>query len=50
MFVINMNFLRGRLGVEVINGKIYVIGGFNGYTEFSIVEVFDEFINIWKLV
>lgn len=50
MFVISMNFYRGRFEFEVVNGKIFVIGGFNGYIEFNIVEIYDEIINSWSFV
>lgn len=45
-----MNFYRGRLEFEVVNGKIFVIGGFNGYIEFNIVEIYDGIINSWSFV
>lgn len=48
MFVISMNSYRGRLELEVVNGKIFVIGGFNGNIEFNIMEIYNEFINIWS--
>ncbi|MEM2704254.1 MAG: NosD domain-containing protein [Candidatus Bathyarchaeia archaeon] len=32
----------------VMNGKIYVIGGWDGYTELSTVEEFDPQTNSWK--
>ena len=36
-----LKYPRAYLGAEVINGKIYALGGFNGKSHLSVVEVFD---------
>lgn len=43
-------FIRRYVRVGVVNGIIYVIGGYDGSVYFNIVECFDFMINVWKLV
>ncbi len=41
---------RTEFQTEVINGKIYAIGGLNGSTRLSSVEVYDSSTNNWTLL
>jgi kelch-like protein 18 len=45
-----MSTLRSRVGVTVMNGLLYAIGGFNGYERLRTVEVFDTEQRKWKEV
>ncbi|CAD5213163.1 unnamed protein product [Bursaphelenchus okinawaensis] len=44
----SMNSVRTRVGVSALNGKLYVMGGYNGEVRLSIVEVFDPKRNEWS--
>lgn len=46
----NMSMLRSRVGVAVMNSKLYAIGGYNGQERLSTVEVFDPESNKWTRV
>lgn len=46
----NMSHLRSRVGVAVMNSKLYAIGGYNGHERLSTVEVFDPESNEWTKV
>lgn len=41
-----MDFLL-YLGVVVINGFVYVVGGFNGFLRVRIVDVYDSVKDMW---
>lgn len=41
-------FDRSRVGVAVLNGKLYAFGGFNGTERLSTVEVYDPRKNKWS--
>lgn len=46
----SMCTLRSRVGVCVLSGKMYAIGGYNGVERLDTVEVFDPEKECWKLV
>ncbi len=39
---------RAELGVGVVNGILYAVGGYNGYTALSTVEAYDPSTNTWS--
>ena len=39
---------RSDAGVAALNGKIYVVGGFNGFKQFRSVEIFDPQTGTWQ--
>ncbi|XP_017076911.2 kelch-like protein 18 [Drosophila eugracilis] len=43
-----MSMMRSRVGVAVLNGKLYAFGGFNGTERLSTVEVYDPRKNKWS--
>lgn len=45
-----MTMLRSRVGVVVMNNKMYAIGGYNGHERLSTVEVFDPVRKCWSKV
>jgi kelch-like protein 18 len=45
-----MSMLRSRVGVAVMRGKLYAIGGYNGTERLSTVEVFDPQYRAWSRV
>jgi len=45
-----MSILRSRVGVAVLNNKLYAFGGYNGIERLSSVEVFDPAIKSWNIV
>lgn len=45
-----MNIMRSRVGVAVMDGKLYAIGGYNGIDRLNIVEVYDSKMKYWKRV
>jgi kelch-like protein 18 len=45
-----MSMLRSRVGVSVMRGKLYAIGGYNGTERLSTVEVFDPQHRSWNKV
>lgn len=45
-----MTMLRSRVGVTVMNNKLYAIGGYNGSERLSTVEAFDPVTNSWSKV
>lgn len=45
-----MSMLRSRVGVSVMRGKLYAIGGYNGAERLSTVEVFDPVHKTWNKV
>lgn len=45
-----MSILRSRVGVAVLNSKLYAFGGYNGIERLSSVEVFDPATKSWNIV
>lgn len=45
-----MNIRRSVFGVVVVSGRIYVVGGYDGYIFLSIVECYLLVINSWNFV
>lgn len=45
-----MSTLRSRVGVAVMNGLLYAIGGFNGHERLRTVEVFNPETRQWREV
>jgi hypothetical protein len=45
-----MSILRSRVGVSVLNNKLYAFGGYNGVERLSSVEVFDPATKSWNIV
>lgn len=45
-----MSILRSRVGVAVLNNKLYAFGGYNGIERLSSVEVFDPSTKSWNIV
>lgn len=45
-----MSILRSRVGVAVLNNKLYAFGGYNGIERLSSVEVFDPATKSWNIV
>ena len=45
-----MNTLRSRVGVAVLNGCLYAVGGFDGNERLNTVEKFDPVTKIWSVV
>lgn len=45
-----MSILRSRVGVAVLNRKLYAFGGYNGIERLSSVEVFDPTTKSWSIV
>ncbi|XP_052253854.1 kelch-like protein 18 [Dreissena polymorpha] len=45
-----MSTLRSRVGVTVLNGHLYAIGGYDGQDRLSTVEVFDQGTKRWNKV
>ena len=45
-----MHVLRSRVGVAVLKGRLYAIGGYDGTDRLNTVEVFDPELGQWKLV
>lgn len=45
-----MSILRSRVGVAVLNNKLYAFGGYNGIERLSSVEVFDPAKKSWNIV
>ncbi|TMW52279.1 hypothetical protein DOY81_002612 [Sarcophaga bullata] len=43
-----MSMMRSRVGVAVMDGKLYAFGGFNGSERLSTVEVYDPKKNVWS--
>nr|XP_014094600.2 kelch-like protein 18 [Bactrocera oleae] len=43
-----MSMMRSRVGVAVMDGKLYAFGGFNGTERLSTVEVYDPKKNKWS--
>ncbi|XP_055538734.1 kelch-like protein 18 isoform X2 [Wyeomyia smithii] len=43
-----MSMLRSRVGVAVMDGKLYAFGGFNGTERLSTVEVYDPLQKKWS--
>ena len=45
-----LNFYRrSGVGLAVVNGQLYAVGGFDGTTYLKTVEQFDAEVNNWKL-
>lgn len=42
--------LRSRVGVAVMNNKLYAVGGYNGSERLSTAEVFDPVDRVWRRV
>lgn len=45
-----MRTLRSRVGVSVLDGQLYAIGGYNGTERLDTVEVYDPRDKKWKVV
>ena len=45
-----MSMLRSRVGVAVMRGNLYAIGGYNGTERLNTVEVFDADTKVWSRV
>jgi len=45
-----MRTLRSRVGVSVLDGELYAIGGYNGTARLDTVEVFEPSTMEWKAV
>ena len=45
-----MTMLRSRVGVAVMEGKLYAIGGYNGRERLNTVEVYDSRLKRWNKV
>lgn len=45
-----MRTLRSRVGVSVLNGLLYAIGGYNGTERLDTVEIFNPTEKKWKVV
>jgi kelch-like protein 1/4/5 len=43
-----MSIARGGLGVAVLDGRLYAVGGYDGSSCLSTVEVFDPSTNSWQ--
>lgn len=43
-----MRTLRSRVGVSVLDGQLYAIGGYNGTERLETVEIFDPVEKLWK--
>ena len=43
-----MRRCRGRLGVAVLNGRLYVLGGFDSSVRLKSAECFDPTTNCWS--
>lgn len=46
----NMSMIRSRVGVVVMNKKLYAIGGYNGFDRLATVEVFDSVTKCWNKI
>ncbi|XP_067841736.1 kelch-like protein 24 [Heptranchias perlo] len=46
--VASLNKGRWRHRMVVLQGKIYVVGGFNGFSRMSSVECYDPYLNSWS--
>ena len=46
----SMSTSRSYFGLEIINGKIYAISGWNGSSNLSTVEVYDTSTNTWTFI
>lgn len=45
-----MTMMRSRVGVAVMNNKLYAIGGYDGQERLNTVEVFDPMTKLWTKV
>ena len=45
-----MSTLRTRVGVAVLDNKLYALGGFDGHKRLSTVECYDPQFQLWKAV
>lgn len=45
-----MTMMRSRVGVAVLEGKLYAIGGYNGKERLNTVEVYDSKLKRWNKV
>lgn len=45
-----MTMLRSRVGVAVMDGKLYAIGGYNGKERLNTVELYDSKLKRWQKV
>lgn len=45
-----MSMLRSRVGVAVMNNKLYAVGGYNGSERLSTAEVFNPAERVWSRV
>ncbi|CAM1324246.1 Uncharacterised protein r2_g3288 [Pycnogonum litorale] len=44
-----MTSRRSGVGLAVVNGQLYAVGGFDGTTYLKTIEVYDQEQNQWKL-
>ena len=42
-------FLFLKVGLAVVNGQLFAVGGFDGTTYLKTIEVYDKEANNWKL-
>lgn len=45
-----MSMMRSRVGVAVLNCRLYAIGGYNGVERLNTVEEFDSDKKVWRRV
>lgn len=49
-YIASMNVMRSRVALVANGGKLYAIGGYDGVTNLSTVEVYDPEKNEWSFV
>lgn len=49
-FVAPMNVMRSRVAVVSNMGKLWAIGGYDGFSNLASVEVYDPKLNTWTFV
>ena len=47
--IVAMMSRRSGVGLAVVNGQLFAVGGFDGTTYLKTIEVFDAEANNWKL-
>ena len=48
MLTIILHFPVIQVGLAVVNGQLYAVGGFDGTTYLKTIETFDQEANNWK--